>query len=168
MRRGNTLSCAHIAAIDPDVHCGVSCQAWAFCIIRGGVVMGDRCVIGSSCYVGAHAQMGSDVRLQHGVFVCDGVRFGSRVFVGPHVLFLDDKHPVVNNPEYRRQPPVVDDDVSIGGGALILPGVHLHRGCRIGAGAVVTHDVPAGVTVVGNPARALTSRNDASLALYQV
>jgi acetyltransferase-like isoleucine patch superfamily enzyme len=75
------------------------------------------------------------------------------VFVGPSVICTDDKYPRVNNPNYQAAPPVIEDDVNIGAGAVILPGIRLGAGCTIGAGAVVTKDVPAGETWVGVPAR---------------
>ena len=76
---------------------------------------------------------------------------GERVFIGPNVTFTDDRHPKVNV-SYHPEPPIVQDDVSIGAGAVILPGIKIGRGAMIGAGAVVTKDVPAEVVVLGNPA----------------
>lgn len=70
------------------------------------------------------------------------------------MICCDDKFPRVNNAAYHAQPPVIEDDASIGAGAVLLPGVRIGRGALVGAGAVVTHDVPAGAVVYGCPARA--------------
>ena len=72
--------------------------------------------------------------------------------MGPLATATDDKNPRANNPAYKHEPPVLDDDVSVGAGAVLLPGVHLYMGSVVGAGAVVTKDVHPNVTVVGNPA----------------
>jgi acetyltransferase-like isoleucine patch superfamily enzyme len=93
------------------------------------------------------------VRIQHGAFLPNRARIGDRVFIGPNATFTDDRYPEVNNPRYKAEPPIVEDDVAIGAGAVILPGVRIGRGALIGAGAVVTKDVPPSAVVVGNPAR---------------
>lgn len=112
-------------------------------------------MIGSNVYVGMHTVMGENVRIQHGAFLVRRMKIGDRVFIGPNATFTDDRHPVVNNPRYRPEPPVLEDDVNVGANATILPGVRLGKGCTVGAGAVVTRDVAPYTTVVGNPARRL-------------
>lgn len=149
------IDAVEYTVIAPDVRAGEGCRVWAFTVIGAGVVMGDRCVIGSHSYIGRDTVMGDDVRIQSLVFLPNRTRLGSRVFIGPGVVMTDDKHPRVNNPRYHAQPPIIDDDVSIGAGAVILPGIHLSRGCMVGAGAIVTHDVPAGETWAGLPAKRL-------------
>ncbi len=141
--------------VDGTVIMGEGCRVWHFATIGLGVIMGQRCVIGSCSYVGYHCILGDDVHLNHGVFLPNGSQLGNRVFIGPNVTFTDDKHPRVNNPDYDAKPPIIEDDANIGAGAVILPGVRLGKGCTIGAGAVVTHDVPAGETWLGIPARRL-------------
>ena len=84
----------------------------------------------------------------------EGVIIQKDCFIGPRVTFLNDKYaPTHGAWRTEERDTVVEEGVSIGGGAVILPGVVLGKGCRIGAGAVVTRDVPPGMTVVGNPAR---------------
>jgi acetyltransferase-like isoleucine patch superfamily enzyme len=136
-----------------DLTCGTGCRVWSFTVIAPGVVMGARCVIGSGCYIGRGSILGDDVHLNHGCFLPNGSRLGHRVFLGPNVTCTDDKYPRVNHADYDAQPPIIEDDVSIGAGAVLLPGVHLYQGCVIAAGAVVTHNVPAGETWSGLPAR---------------
>lgn len=139
--------------IAPSVCSGDDCLVWAFTVIGERVSMGARCSIGSHCYLGHDVQLGDDVRLQSHVFIPNRVILGSRVFVGPGVLMTDDRHPRVNHTGYIAEPPIIEDDVSIGAGAILLPGVKLGRCCVIGAGAVVTHNVPPGETWTGLPAR---------------
>lgn len=142
-------------AVERDVIIGEGCRIWHFTVIGARVRVGARCVIGSCCYIGHDSILGDDVHLNHGTFVPNGSRLGDRVFVGPNVTFTDDKHPRVNHPHYTAEPPIVEDDVNIGAGAVILPGVWLGHGCTVGAGAVVTRSIPPGETWVGNPGRRL-------------
>lgn len=134
---------------------GANCQVWAFAVVCDGVRMGDHCVIGSHSMILPHAVLGDDVHLQSHVMICEYARIGNRVFFGPGVVMGADKHPRVNHPDHTKCAPVIEDDVNVGMGAVILPGVTIHAGAIIGAGAVVTRDVPAGVTVIGNPAKRL-------------
>ena len=141
--------------IAPDVCCGEDCEVWSFAVICAGVTMGNRCVVGSKAYIGKGATLGDDVHIQDGAHLTEGITVGHRVFFGAGVLTTDDKYPRVNNPAYTKQPPIIDDDVAIGAGAVILPCVHLYRGCTVGAGAVVVQDVDEEAVMVGNPARKL-------------
>jgi len=167
-----------------DVRCGDGCRVWSFAIICRGVTMGARCVIGSHTYVGQGATIGDDLHLQDGSHLTDGITIGHRVFIGALVVTMNDRHPSVARSDRRRanpaayvkahiRPPIIEDDVMVGCGAVILPGVRLGTGCQIGAGAVVTHDVPAGEVWVGNPAKLLhvparrQMENDADWAQYE-
>jgi acetyltransferase-like isoleucine patch superfamily enzyme len=121
--------------------------------IYGKVLIGRDGVIGCFVEIGPGVVVGDRCRIQSKVYIPSGVFIGNDVFIGPDVTFLNDKKPPSGNWEKIY----VEDDVSIGGGALILPGVRLEKGCRIGAGAVVTKTVEAGKTVVGVPAKCMTS-----------
>ena len=112
---------------------------------------GEGCTIHAPVWIGG--QMGDNCMIEAFVFLPDWVVLGNNVFVGPHACFTNDKRP----PSYGKywEHTVVEDDVSVGAGAVILPGVILGKGCVIGAGAVVTKDVPAGEVWVGNPASKL-------------
>ena len=113
----------------------------------------EQCVvIGSNVFVGRGTHIGHGTRIQHGAFICRNAVIGSNVFIGPLAVLTDDKYPRVNNPYYEAQPPILECDCSIGAGAVILPGVRIGKGAMIGAGAVVTHDILPGVTVIGIPA----------------
>ena len=115
------------------------------------------------CTLGNFSSVGPFVEIQRGVsvgkfskisshtFVCDGVTIGNRVFVGHGVMFTNDMYPGITSP-FVKLSTVVEDDVTIGSGATILP-VRIGKGAMVGAGAVVTQDVPAYAIVAGNPAR---------------
>lgn len=116
------------------------------------------CRIDADAFVGPFVEIQKDVhigertRIQSHAFLCEGVTVGHDVFIGHGVIFINDRDPKTNNPAWKLEPVTVEDEVSIGSGAIIMCGITLHAGCRIGAGAVVTKDVPTGQTVVGVPA----------------
>jgi UDP-2-acetamido-3-amino-2,3-dideoxy-glucuronate N-acetyltransferase len=134
---------------------GAGTKIWQFASIMSGARLGAQCAAGPCSFVGINARLGNAVRIQHAAHLTDHIVVGDRVFVGNGVMTTNDRHPIVNNPGFRREPPVIEDDVSIGAGAVILAGVRLGQGCVIGAGAVVTKSVPPFETWVGNPARRL-------------
>lgn len=95
------------------------------------------------------------------------ISLGRNCMIGPHCYITDANHGrtpgvLVKEQQMEPQPVVIEDDVWLGAGVVVLPGVRLGRGCVIGAGAVVTHDVPAGAVFAGVPARAIGSRLDVS------
>lgn len=113
--------------------------------------IGDFCTIHSHVWIGNNVKIGNHCKVQAFSFIPDGVIIGDGVFVGPRVTFCNDKHP----PSTTWEQTVVGDYVSIGAGAVILPGVTLKKHAIVGAGAVVTKDVESYTVVVGNPARVL-------------
>ena len=115
----------------------------------GECTIGKNSVIHSHVWIGDRVSIGSRCKIQAFAFIPTGVRIGHNVFIGPRVTFTNDKHP----PSGEWVDTMVMDNVVIGAGAVILPGITLGAGCVIGAGAVVTKSVEPGVTVVGNPAR---------------
>ena len=118
-----------------------------------GCTLGDGVFVGPFVEIQKDVTVGAGSRVQSHTFICEGVRIGARVFVGHSVTFINDRHPVANNPDWKLEQTWVEDDVSIGSGAVILCGIRLGEGCQIGAGAVVTHDVEPGALVTGVPAR---------------
>lgn len=111
--------------------------------------IGPECVIHAFVWIGKQVKIGAGTKIQAFAFIPTGVTIGNRVFIGPHVCFTNDKYP----PSVNWSETIVEDDVAIGAGAVILPGLTIGRGAVVGAGAVVTKDVAAGQTVKGNPAR---------------
>ncbi len=119
-----------------------------------GCVLGDDVFIGPFCEIQKNSSIGDGTRVSSHSFICEGVHIGKECFIGHGVMFINDKSPKPNNEQWKLEYTLVGDNVSIGSNATILP-VKIGDGAIIGAGAVVTKDVPAGVTVVGNPAHEL-------------
>ena len=140
------------STIDPSVLVGENCTIWQYATICAEAVLGEGVVVGSHVWIGRHAQIGSFTRLQHGAFIPNRTIIGKGVFIGPNVTMTDDKYPKAGR-LYRAEPPILDDDCSIGAGAVLLPGVRIGRGAMVGAGAVVTQDVAPFSIVTGIPAR---------------
>ena len=127
------------------------------------------CKIGNDCLIGAFVEIqegvvvGDRTRVQSHTFICDGVSIGNDVFIGHGVMFTNDRRPKASNADLSRvlkadwimEKTIIHDRVSIGSGAVLLPGIEVGIGAVIGAGAVVTKSVPANATVIGNPARTL-------------
>ena len=141
------------AVVSLDARLGSYVKIWSGAVIGAWCQIGDNCVIGANAYIGTGTVLGSECRIQTGVFLPNRSRLGNRVFIGPNVTATDDKYPKVNNHNYKAEPPIFEDDCSIGAGAVILPGVIIGKGAIVGAGAVVTHNVEPYSTVVGCPAQ---------------
>jgi UDP-2-acetamido-3-amino-2,3-dideoxy-glucuronate N-acetyltransferase len=119
-------------------------------------VIGERCTIHAQVWIGDNVVIGDDCKVQAFSFIPDGVVIGNGVFIGPRVTFTNDKYP----PSKDWSDTTVGDYVSIGAGAVILPGVKIGAHAMVGAGAVVTRDVPAGAMVYGNPARVIRQKEE--------
>lgn len=143
-----------LTVVDSSVRFGERVKVYQFATICAGTVIGDDCVIGSSVWIGRNCLIRNGVRIQDKAFIVNGAVICSDVFIGPGVVMTDDRHPVAGNKEYNAEPPFICSGASIGAGAVILPGVRIGVRARVGAGAVVTHDVPSDLTVIGLPAKA--------------
>lgn len=115
----------------------------------GNCTIGKDCTIHSHVWIGDRVNIGDRCRIQAFCFIPTGVRIDNDVFLGPRVTFTNDKHP----PSNEWLITIIEDGVSIGAGAIILPGITIGVNAKIGAGSVVTKDVPKGAIVYGNPAR---------------
>jgi len=118
-----------------------------------------KCRIGRNCkihpfvYIEEDVVIGDDCKIQAFAGIGKGTRIGNRVHIGPQVIVSNVKYPYVNRVEI--EPSTIEDDVAIGAGGIILPGVTVRKGAIVGAGAVVTREVPPNTIVVGNPAKVL-------------
>lgn len=113
--------------------------------------IGDNCFIGPFVEIQKDVTIGKNTRVQSHSFICSKVKIGNEVFIGHGVIFINDKHPVHRNPEDWEET-IVEDGVVIGSNATILP-CKIGKNALVGAGAVVTEDVPPNKIVVGNPAK---------------
>lgn len=126
-----------------------------------GCTIGDDTRIASFVEIKKGAIIGKKCKIMAFAFIPEGVTIEDEVFIGPHVVFTNDKQPKATNPDgtlqiecnWTMSRVTVRKGASIGGGAVILPGVTIGKNALVGAGAVVTRDVPDNVTVVGNPAK---------------
>lgn len=140
--------------------CGQCCQNTHAGIhpsvnLFGRVVIGRGTKIGAFCDIG-NVEIGSGCKIQAHVSISAGWKIGNNVFIGPGARMANDWHPSASNAHFKPLGGIVQDDVSIGMGALIGPGVRVGKGVMIGMGSIVLKDVDAGTTVVGNPARPIS------------
>ena len=154
-------SIANDARIDASAHIGegVTIGArtiiWQYVVVLSGASIGDDCNLNAMTLVEGGAVIGSRVTLKSGVFVWDGVTLEDDVFCGPNATFTNDRRPRSKAHQNAVSKTLVKRGASIGAGAVILPGLRIGERALIGAGAVVTRDVPSGETWIGNPARRL-------------
>lgn len=142
------------AIVASDALVGPGTAIWNWTKVREGARIGASCRIGQGVYIDHDVVIGDRCKIQNGVSVFHGVTIGTAVFVGPGATFTNDRVPRAGGDEdWEVSPTRVEDHASIGANATIICGVTLGEACMVGAGAVVTNDVPAYGLVVGNPAR---------------
>ena len=157
-----------------DVEIGDYFQSGHYAIIRAKVRMGDCCTVCNHSTIEGIVRMGDGVRIMSHVYIPSRTRFGNHVFVGPGVTFLNARTPGREGKPATPRGATIADDVVIGGGCTILPGVTIGKRSFIAAGAVVTKDVPPGSLVMGVPgaARPLPAKldrpNDKSLVIQPI
>ena len=134
---------------------GDGTRIWQFAVVLKGAKIGCDCNVCAHAFIENDVVIGDNVTVKCGVQLWNGLRVGNNVFIGPNVTFGNDKYPKSGKHDFECLRTVIEDDVSIGANATILPGVRLGKGCVVGAGAVVTPDVPPGITVFGSPAKEL-------------
>jgi UDP-2-acetamido-3-amino-2,3-dideoxy-glucuronate N-acetyltransferase len=143
----------HPQGICESENVGEGTRIWAFAHVLPGARIGADCNICDHVFVENDVLIGDRVTIKCGVQVWDGVTLADDVFVGPNVTFTNDRMPRSKTYPDTFAKTVVAGGASLGGGSVILPGVHIGRSAMVGAGAVVTKDVPPNAIVVGNPAR---------------
>ncbi len=142
----------HQLALVESTQIGIGTRIWAFTNILKGARIGKNCNINDHVFIENDVLIGDNVTIKCGVQVWDGISLEDNVFVGPNVTFTNDPFPrsKVHLDKYPRT--LVRQGASIGGNATILPGIVIGTNAMVGAGAVVTKDVPANAIVKGNPA----------------
>jgi UDP-2-acetamido-3-amino-2,3-dideoxy-glucuronate N-acetyltransferase len=140
--------------IDDGAQIGKGTKIWHFCHIMGSACIGERCNIGQNVFVQSDVVMGNNVKIQNNVSVYTGVVLEDDVFLGPSMVFTNVTNPRAHvNRREQYQTTLVKRGASIGANATVVCGVTLGQYCFIGAGSVVTHDVPDFALVFGNPGR---------------
>lgn len=144
------------AVVDENVEIGEGTKVWHFTHIQSGARIGKFCVLGQNVNVGNNVIIGNYVKIQNNVSVYEGVELEDYVFCGPSMVFTNiidprSKYPQVGSQFYLKT--LVKEGASLGANSTIICGHTIGRYAFVGAGAVVTKDVPDYALVVGNPAR---------------
>lgn len=143
----------HSQALCETTNVGPRTRIWAFAHVLPGARVGADCNICDGVFVENDVLVGDRVTIKSGVQLWDGVRLGDDVFVGPNATFANDKFPRSRAYQDRIPQTIVEQGASLGANCTILPGVRIGRRAMIGAGSVVTADVPPFALVMGNPSR---------------
>ena len=147
--------------ISPEAKIGKNTKIWHFTQVREKAEIGANCIIGKNCYIDSEVRIGNNVKIQNNVSIYKKAIIEDGVFIGPHVCFTNDKIPraiTINGElktscDWKASTIVVKKGASIGANSTILPDVSIGEFALVGAGSVVSKDVPAFGLVFGNPAR---------------
>ena len=142
------------AVIDDGAIIGDNTRVWHFCHIMPTAVIGSDCIIGQNVFVDNNVRVGNGVKIQNNVSLYNGVVLQNDVFVGPSVVFTNVINPrsfIERKHEFKQT--MVEQGASIGANATLICGITVGEYAMVGAGAVVTKDVPAYAVVMGNPAK---------------
>lgn len=129
-----------------------STRIWQFVVVLPGAVIGENCNICSQCFIESDVRIGNNVTIKNGVYLWDGITIEDNVQIGPNVTFTNDKYPRAKQ-AFELQRTTIQKGASIGAASVILGGITIGENAMIGAGSVVTKDVPANELWVGNPAK---------------
>lgn len=148
--------------IAPDVKLGADVAIYNFVNLYGCEI-GDRTKIGSFVEIQKGVRVGRNCKVSSHTFICEGVHIEDEVFIGHNVNFINDKYPratsaagtLQTEADWTVEPTIVEQGASIGTGATILGGIEIGARAIVGAGAVVTKNVPPNSIVAGNPARVI-------------
>ena len=156
-----SLSNEPIQRIAPDVKLGRNVRIFGFTNLYGCEV-GDDSKIGTFVEIQKGAKIGRRCKVSSHTFICEGVTIEDEVFIGHHVVFTNDLFPLATangqlqtDADWKCVPTLVKRGASIGSGAVLLCGITIGENSVVGAGSVVTKDVPANAIVAGNPARVM-------------
>jgi len=142
------------ACVDRPATIGEGTKIWHFCHVMAGATIGPRCILGQNVFIGKGAVIGRGVKIQNNVSVYEGVTLEDEVFCGPSVVFTNVVNPrsaIERKDEFRRT--LIRQGATLGANATILCGIRIGQYAFVGAGAVVTRNVPDHALVAGVPAR---------------
>lgn len=129
-----------------------STNVWQYCVVLPGAQIGENVNICSHCFIENDVKIGNNVTIKCGVQVWDGIELEDNVMIGSNVTFTNDMYPKAKNKDWKLLRTMICKGASVGAGSTLLPGITIGENALIGAGSVVTKDVPAGEIWVGNPA----------------
>ncbi|MEI7999128.1 MAG: acyltransferase, partial [Candidatus Omnitrophota bacterium] len=141
------------ALVHPNAKIGEETRVWAFANIQEGASIGGHCNICDGCFIEGGALIGNHVTMKNGVEVFNGVTIEDDVFLGAHATFINDRYPRSNRQDaWVLEKTLVQKGATIGANATILCGVTIGEYAIVGAGSVVTKNIPSYTIAVGNPA----------------
>jgi UDP-2-acetamido-3-amino-2,3-dideoxy-glucuronate N-acetyltransferase len=151
------------AELEADVAVGPRTSVWNRAVLRNGARLGADCIVGRDAFIDEGVSLGDRVKVQNGALIYHGVTVGNGVFIGPGAILTNDRYPraitatgeLARADDWTLSPIELADGCSIGAGAVVVAGVKVGRFATVGAGAIVTRDVPDYALVAGNPARRL-------------
>jgi UDP-2-acetamido-3-amino-2,3-dideoxy-glucuronate N-acetyltransferase len=149
------------ALVEDGAHVGEGTKIWHNCQVRSGAHIGKNCILGKGVFIDSGVVIGDVVKIQNYVSIYHGVTVGNGVFIGPHVCFTNDLFPRAINKDgspksmedWIVSETHIADGASLGANATIRCGIRIGEWALVGAGSVVTRDVPPQALVFGNPAR---------------
>lgn len=150
----------NMTVISPLAKVGEGTKIWYFTQVRENAIIGKNCIISKNCYIDTGVLIGDNVKIQNNVSIYYKAVIEDGVFIGPHVCFTNDKRPRAVNPDgsiknacdWHADEIIVRKGASIGANSTILTGITIGEYALVGAGSVVTKDVPAHAIVMGSPA----------------
>ncbi|WP_202884357.1 acyltransferase [Halomonas sp. YLGW01] len=143
----------HETAIVSKCDIGAGTRIWQFVVVLEGAKIGRDCNICAHALIESDVELGDRVTVKSGVFIWDGTRIESDVFIGPNATFTNDPYPRSKKTPEKFSGIHIKKNSSIGANATLLPGITVGESAMVGAGSVVTRDVPDKAVVVGNPAK---------------
>lgn len=139
---------------------GEDTYIWQYAIVLPGAKIGSNCNINCHTFIENDVIIGDNVTIKSGVYLWDGIEIADNVFVGPNVTFTNDERPRSKQYPTEFKKIKIHKNASIGAGAIVLGGATIGENSMIGAGTLVTKDVPARSLVVGSPAKVVAWLND--------
>lgn len=129
-----------------------STNVWQFCVVLPNARIGEKCNVCSHCFIENDVIIGNNVTIKCGVQIWNGIRVEDNVFIGPNVTFTNDRFPRSKQYPEVFEKTIIRKGASLGAGTTVLCGIEIGENAMIGAGSVVTKNIPANELWMGNPA----------------
>lgn len=150
------------------VSIGKDTQVWQYSIVLKGAIIGNNCNINCHVFIESDVVIGNHVTVKSGVQLWDGLRVSDHVFIGPNVTFTNDERPRSKHYPETFQKTYINEYASLGAGSIILGGITIGQFSMVGAGTVVTKDVPDRALVIGNPGKIVGWLNEDGSKMEQI